>query len=52
VPRASAFRECAAGTLRFLADGLPPFGQDMGGLRLLEIPPMDLGHGRVFNGGC
>ena len=34
---------------RFLADGLPPFGQEVGGLGLLEIPPMDLGHGRVFN---
>ena len=36
---------------RFLADGLPPFGQEVDGLGLLEIPPMDLGHGRVFNGG-
>ena len=36
---------------RFLADGLPPFGPELGGLGLLEIPPMDLGHGRVFNGG-
>jgi iron complex outermembrane receptor protein len=36
---------------RFLADGLPPFGQDVGGLGLLESPRMDLGHGRVFNAG-
>ena len=36
---------------RFLADGLPLCGQEVGDLGLLEIPPMDLGHGRVFNDG-
>ena len=35
---------------RFLADGLPPFGHEVGGLGRLEIPLMDLVHGRVFNG--
>ena len=27
---------------RFLSDGLPLFGQQVGGLGLLQIPPMDL----------
>ena len=30
---------------------LPPFGQELSSLGLLEIPPMDLRQGRVFNGG-
>ena len=34
---------------RFLADGLPLFGQ-VGGLGLLQIPPMDLGQVEVIKG--
>ena len=35
---------------RFLSDGLPLFGQQGGGLGLLQIPPMDLGPGRSHQG--
>jgi iron complex outermembrane receptor protein len=35
---------------RFLADGLPLFGQQVGGLGLLQIPPMDLGQVEVIKG--
>lgn len=35
---------------RFLADGLPVFGQQGGGLGLLQIPPMDLGQVEVIKG--
>jgi len=35
---------------RFLSDGLPLFGQQVGGLGLLQIPPMDLGHVEVIKG--
>lgn len=35
---------------RFLSDGLPLFGQQMGGLGLLQIPPMDLGQVEVIKG--
>ena len=35
---------------RFLADGLPLFGQEAGGLGLLQIPPMDLGQVEVIKG--
>ena len=35
---------------RFLADGLPLFGQQGGGLGLLQIPPMDLGQVEVIKG--
>jgi outer membrane receptor for ferrienterochelin and colicins len=35
---------------RFLADGLPLFGQQGGGLGLLQIPPTDLGHVEVIKG--
>src|SRR5207245_6632705 len=35
---------------RFLADSLPLFGQQGGGLGLLQIPPMDLGQVEVIKG--
>src|SRR5262249_50068923 len=35
---------------RFLADGLPLFGQQGGGLGLLQIPPVDLGQLEVIKG--
>ena len=35
---------------RFLSDGLPLFGQQVGGLGLLQIPPMDLGRVEVVKG--
>jgi outer membrane receptor for ferrienterochelin and colicins len=35
---------------RFLSDGLPLFGTDVGGLGLLQIPPMDLGQVEVIKG--
>jgi outer membrane receptor for ferrienterochelin and colicins len=35
---------------RFLGDGLPLFGQQGGGLGLLQIPPMDLGQVEVIKG--
>ncbi len=35
---------------RFLADGLPLFGQQGGGLGLLQIPPVDLGQVEVIKG--
>ncbi len=35
---------------RFLIDGLPLFGQQVGGLGLLQIPPMDLGQVEVIKG--
>jgi iron complex outermembrane receptor protein len=35
---------------RFLADGLPLFGQQGGGLGLLQIPPSDLGQVEVIKG--
>ncbi len=35
---------------RFLSDGLPLFGQQVGGLGLLQIPPMDLGRVEVIKG--
>ena len=35
---------------RVLADGLPLFGQQVGGLGLLQIPPMDLGQVEVIKG--
>ncbi len=35
---------------RFLADGLPLFGQEGGGLGLLQIPPVDLGQVEVIKG--
>ena len=35
---------------RFLSDGLPLFGQQVGGLGMLEIPPMDLGQVEVIKG--
>ena len=35
---------------RFLTDGLPLFGQQGGGLGLLQIPPMDLGQVEVIKG--
>jgi iron complex outermembrane receptor protein len=35
---------------RFLSDGLPLFGQQVGGLALLQIPPMDLGQVEVIKG--
>ena len=35
---------------RFLSDGLPLFGQEAGGLSLLQIPPMDLGQVEVIKG--
>jgi hypothetical protein len=36
---------------RFLSDGLPLFGADVGGLGLLQIPPTDLGQVEVIKGG-
>jgi len=35
---------------RFLADGLPLFGQQVSGLGLLQIPPVDLGQVEVIKG--
>ena len=35
---------------RFLSDGLPLFGEQVGGLGLLQIPPMDLGQVEVIKG--
>lgn len=35
---------------RVLSDGLPLFGQQIGGLGLLQIPPMDLGQVEVIKG--
>ena len=35
---------------RFLSDGLPLFGQEVGGLGLLQIPPTDLGRVEVIKG--
>jgi iron complex outermembrane receptor protein len=35
---------------RFLADGLPLFGQQGGGLGILQIPPTDLGQVEVIKG--
>ncbi len=35
---------------RFLSDGLPLFGQQGGGLGILQIPPMDLGQVEVIKG--
>lgn len=35
---------------RFLSDGLPLHGQQVGGLGLLQIPPMDLGQVEVVKG--
>jgi len=35
---------------RFLTDGLPLFGQQGGGLGLLQVPPMDLGQVEVIKG--
>jgi iron complex outermembrane receptor protein len=35
---------------RFLADGLPLFGEEVGGLGLLQIPPSDLGQVEVIKG--
>jgi len=35
---------------RFLSDGLPLFGSDVGGLGLLQIPPTDLGQVEVIKG--
>ena len=35
---------------RLLTDGLPLVGQQPGGLGLLQIPPMDLGHVEVIKG--
>jgi outer membrane receptor for ferrienterochelin and colicins len=35
---------------QFLTDGLPLFGQQGGGLGLLQIPPMDLGQVEVIKG--
>ena len=35
---------------RFLSDGLPLFGADVGGLGLLQIPPTDLGQVEVIKG--
>ncbi|MGE0405792.1 MAG: TonB-dependent receptor plug domain-containing protein, partial [Candidatus Korobacteraceae bacterium] len=37
---------------RFFQDGLPLFGQQVGGLGLLQIPPMDLGQVEVIKGGA
>src|SRR5699024_1223529 len=35
---------------RFLSDGLPLFGADVGGLGLLQIPPSDLAQVEVIKG--
>ena len=35
---------------RFLSDGLPLFGTDVGGLGLMQIPPSDLGQVEVIKG--
>lgn len=35
---------------RFLSDGLPLFGEQVGGLGLLQIPPVDLGRVEVIKG--
>jgi len=35
---------------RFLQDGLPLFGEEVGGLGLLQIPPSDLGQVEVIKG--
>ncbi|MGH9332903.1 MAG: TonB-dependent receptor, partial [Vicinamibacteria bacterium] len=35
---------------RFLSDGLPLYGDQTGGLSLLQIPPMDLGRVEVIKG--
>jgi iron complex outermembrane receptor protein len=35
---------------RFLADGLPLFGEQVGAVGLLQIPPMDLGRVEVIKG--
>jgi outer membrane receptor for ferrienterochelin and colicins len=35
---------------RFLSDGLPLYGQQVGGLGLLQVPPMDLGQVEVIKG--
>ena len=35
---------------RFLSDGLPLFGEQVGSLGLLQIPPMDLGQVEVIKG--
>ena len=35
---------------RFLSDGLPLFGEQVGGLGLLQIPPMDLAQVEVIKG--
>ena len=35
---------------RFLSDGLPLFGEQVGALGLLQIPPMDLGQVEVIKG--
>jgi iron complex outermembrane receptor protein len=35
---------------RFLSDGLPLYGEQPGGLALLQIPPMDLGRVEVIKG--
>ena len=35
---------------RFLADGLPLFGQQGAGLGLLQIPPVDLGRAEIIKG--
>jgi outer membrane receptor protein involved in Fe transport len=35
---------------RFLSDGLPLFGEEVGGLGLLQIPPTDLGQVEVIKG--
>lgn len=35
---------------RFLSDGLPLFGQRVGSLGMLQIPPMDLGQAEVIKG--
>jgi iron complex outermembrane receptor protein len=37
---------------RFFQDGLPLFGQQVGGLGLLQIPPMDLRQVEVIKGGA
>lgn len=35
---------------RFLSDGLPLFGDEVGGVGLLQIPPTDLGQVEVIKG--